>query len=505
METSETPVSNSDSLRRAEIDRSVKAPVLFFFTNAAMWLLASTVLGLIASVKIFYPQFLDYDWLWFLNYGRLQPVHMATLVYGWAMQAGLGTALWLIARRSLVPLAGGQGSMIVAGIFWNIGVTIGVFGVILGGSTSLQWLEFPVFVWPLLLVSYLIIAWKMVAHYILAQKKDGYQLVSRYVMVGLFAFPWLFLTANLFLNHYANSTPLGAFGAGINAWYVSSLILLFFTPIGVAASYYFIPKITGKPVYSFQLAQFGFWGLIVLGGWTGFNKYMAGPLPAWMPGVSGMAWVLLLVPAGVLALNNHMTTLGKHGLIESSPTLRFVFVGSFSYLIMAAIGALLGTFWGGSTMQFTHAEYGFHLLAIYGFFSMTMFGAIYYIVPRLTGCEWLSVRLIRNHFWFSVYGITALVVCMIVGGLAQGASTNSPDNWNQPFIGSITNARGYLIGRALAWAFILWSNTWFFIHLVLMVMGLGRRTSTPTLLVHDSHHDYVPGTIMSATTTEIEA
>lgn len=502
METSESTVSNYDSLRRADIDRSVKGPVLFFFANAAMWLLASTVLGLISSIKIFHPQFLDYDWLWFLNYGRLQPVHMITLVYGWAMQAGLGVAIWLVARRSLYPLSKGAGTLIAAGVFWNVSITVGVIGTLLGGSTSLQWLEFPAFVWPAMFLSFVMIAWRLVAHYIHAQKKDGYMLVSRYVLVALFAFPWLFLTANLFLSYFSVGSPLGAFGAGINSWYVSSLIFLFFAPIGVATSYYFVPKITGKPVFSYQLAQFGFWGLIILGGWTGFNKYMGGPLPAWMPGISGTALVLLLVPAGVVALNNHMTTMGKHGLIESSPTLRFVFVGSACYLVMSGVAALLGTFWGGSTMQFTHAEYGFHLLAIYGFFSMSMFGAIYYVVPRLTGCEWLSVRLIRNHFWFSVYGIVALVVCMLVGGLAQGASINTPDNWDQPFVGSIINARGYLIGRALAWAFILWSNTWFFIHLVLMVLGLGRRTSTPTLLVHDSHHDYVPGTLTSVTTTE---
>jgi len=66
---------------------------------------------------------------------------------------------------------------------------------------------------------------------------------------------------------------------------------------------------------------------------------------------------------------------------------------------------LISAFWTGSILQFTQAWYGYQIVAVYGFFSMSMFGAIYYIVPRLAGCEWLSVRLIRNHFWFSVYGI----------------------------------------------------------------------------------------------------
>lgn len=502
METTDTTVSNSDSLRRAAIDRSVKGPVLFLFANAALWLLASTIMGLIASVKLVKPGFLDYDWLWFLNYGRLQPAHLTALVYGWAIQSGLGASVWLLARRSGVALERGAGSMVTAGVFWNIGVTLGVVGIFFGGNTSLTWLEFPAFVWPLFLVAFLIIAGRMVLHYNAVQRENWFFLSSWYILAGLFCFPWIFATVNLLLNHYAPASPLGAIGAGINAWYVSNIIWLFFTPVGLGACYYFIPKITGKPVYSGQLAQLGFWGLVVLGGWTGYQKYMGGPLPAWMSAVGGTAALLLLVPAGIVALNNHLTTEGKRGLIETSPTLRFVFVGSFCYVLMSGVSALLGTFWTGSNTQFTYAEYGYQLLAVYGFFSMTMFGAIYYIVPRLANCEWLSARLIRQHFWFSVYGISAMVVCMLVGGLFQGTSVNSPDNWNQPMVGSVINARGYLVGRSLAWVFILWSNFWFFVHLVFMVLGLGRRSTTPTLLVHDRHHDYVPGTLTSVTTKE---
>jgi cytochrome c oxidase cbb3-type subunit 1 len=497
----ETPVSTSptsDSIRRAAIDRSVKAPVLFLFASAAMWLLASTVMGLIASVKLVNPSFMDPDWLWFLNYGRLQPAHLGTLVYGWAMQAGIGAAIWLLARRSGAVLERGAGIMVAAGVFWNVGVTLGTIGILAGQSTSLQWLEFPAYVWPLLFLSFLIIACRMVAHYARHFKGSGFTLSSHYVLAGLFCFPWIYLTANVLLNHYALDTPLGAFGAGVNAWYVSALILLFFAPIGLGLCYYFVPKITGHPVHSYQLAQLSFWGLIILGGWTGMQKYMGGPLPAWMPGIGGMASLLLLVPAGIVALNLHLTTKGKHSLIESSPTLRFVFAGSFAFVVMCGVGALIGNFWTGTSLQFTHAEYGYQIIGVYGFFSMTLFGAIYYITPRLAGCEWLSARLIRNHFWFSVYGIAALAVCMVAGGLAQGQSLNSPGNWDQSMVGSIINARGFLIGRALAWAFILWSNFWFFTHLVFMVLGLGRRSVAPTLLHRDHHEEPVAASAPAA-------
>ena len=161
----------------------------------------------------------------------------------------------------------------------------------------------------------------------------------------------------------------------------------------------------------------------------------------WAAGFAGAAMVLLVYPAVIVALNHHLTTAGQHSKIQTSPTLRFIFVGSFSYVVMSVVAAVLGTFWFGGILQFTYAEYGFHLLALYGFFSMSMFGAIYYIIPRLAGCEWLSARLIRQHFWYSVYGIATLVICNLVGGLAQGDSVNAPDNWNLSFIGAIVKAR----------------------------------------------------------------
>ena len=119
---------------------------------------------------------------------------------------------------------------------------------------------------------------------------------------------------------------------------------------------------------------------------------------------------------------------------------------------------------------------------------MCIFGAIYYIVPRLAGCEWLSVRLIRNHFWFSTYGIASIVVTSLVAGLQQGGDLNNPEMWDQDFMQLAMNARPYMIARAISWALITWSNIWFLIHLMLMVAGLGRRSSAPTLL-HSAHDD----------------
>jgi len=485
--SSAEPDTLADNLRRAAIDKSVKGPVLFLFLNGAFWLMASTILGVLAAVKLFSPSFLGDCPV--LQYGRLLPTHINALVYGWGIQAGLGVMLWIMARRSGQELKAGKSLLYVAGVFWNIAVTLGLLGILFGGSTSMEWLEMPKWVWPILLVSFLAFAWPMVTMFGRAFRPEGFMVSTWYILGACFWFPWIYITANVALHCLPG---LGALAAGINAWYVHTTILLFFAPVAIGSAYYFIPKVTGQPIASSQLAKLGFWMLAVLGGWTGMQHYMGGPLPAWMPAVGAMTGVLLLIPVGVVGLNHHLTTLGKHGLVASSPTLRFTFFGALFYPVSGLMLALLSAFGTGSSLQFTHAWYGFQIVAVYGFFSMCVFGAIYYIVPRLAGCEWLSVRLIRNHFWFSTYGIATIVVTSLVAGLQHGGDLNQPEMWDQSFQNVVWNANGYVVGRAIAWALITWSNVWFLIHLILMVAGLGRRSSAPTLLEHDHHDDPLP-------------
>src|SRR5207244_1835659 len=88
--------SDTEQLERARIDASTRVPVLMFYASAMVWLLIGTLLAGFVSFKLHSP-----DWLSdvsFLTWGRLRPVHMNVMVYGWASMAAMGTAIWLMAR-----------------------------------------------------------------------------------------------------------------------------------------------------------------------------------------------------------------------------------------------------------------------------------------------------------------------------------------------------------------------------------------------------------------------
>ncbi len=471
-------ITPEDILQRAAIDRSTRLPVLFFFTSAAAWLLAATLLGLVSSIKLVAPGFLGIDWL---NYGRSQPAFLNALLYGWAFQAGLGVMIWMMARLCRTELKNPI-TLVVAGHFWNAGVAAGVIGILSGYGTAMKWLEFPSFAWPILLVSYsMIVVWLVV---MFAARRKGHVFISQwYLLAACFSFPWIYLTANLFLNVFQQS---GVAGPAIAAWYANNVIFLWLVPVGLASSYFIIPKIVGKPIHSYQMASLAFWALVAISPWAGAQALIGGPLPAWIPTIAGGAQVLLLVPVLAVALNHYLTVRGSHKLVELSPSLRFTFFGSIGYVITSVSAALLCslTLSRFTSFSFTHDAVAF--CGLYMFFTMTMFGAIYFIVPRITGCEWISGPRIRFHFWWSAYACIALCVLLLAAGFSHGAAT---DTWDSNMENAIIFSKGYLIGQILAWIFLIVANGVFLHHLALMVCNRGRKAGSATLIHQPAPYD----------------
>lgn len=475
--------TDQDALLRAGIDRSLRHPVMFFMTSGAAWLAVSIVLGIIASTKVHSPGFLSgCSWL---TYGRVFPAHINAFIYGWGFQAAFAVIIWMMARLSRKECTS-AGIILTAGHIWNLAVSLGLAGILSGNGTGMPWMEFPSFVWPVLLFSYMAIV--IGAFIQFRVRPEGHVYISQwYFLAAMVWFPWVFITANTLL-HCLPGHPLMA--AGINAWYKSALIFLFFTPVALGTAYYLVPKVTGHSVHSYSLAKLGFWSLAVIAPWAGMQKLMGAPIPYFLPYLGAAATVLLFVPAIAAAVNLLRTVLSSPEVVASSPSLRFTIAG-IAGLALLAVSAVVFNL-PETTLpltQFSLSGYGFEILALYGFFSFVMFGAVYFIVPRVTRREWLSRRLIKIHFLLSVYGIMTVALVALFGGLQQGIGQ---EDWQQPWEGAATRAFPYAVATTIAWYFILISNIFFFIHLALMWLRLGRRSSHPTLLVSDHSHGAGP-------------
>lgn len=464
--------SEVDQVERALIDASTRVPVLVFYTSAVVWLVLGTIFAALASFKMHMPDLLSGTAP--LAWGRVRPAHMNIMLFGWASMAAIGTSIWLMARLCRTTLRHPLLLMTGAG-FWNLGVFVGVVAILAGASTGYQWLEFPPYVAMILFVAYsLVMSWAML---MFRFRREGHIYITQWYLLGAFLwFPWLYGATQIMLF----VVPVqGVMQAAVNWWFANNFMFLWLGAVGLGTAYYMIPKVIGRPVYSYHLAAIGFWTYALFASWTGMQRLVDGPFPAWMITASIAAAILTIIPVATVGLNHHMTMRGHFQLLRYSPTLRFTVFGAIAYTVFSVVGVGISLRSIARFVHFTEASVAYTHLGLYAFFSMIMFGSMYYIVPRLVGREWRYASLIKLHFWASAYGIMLMVLMLMVGGLVQGRDLN---NTALAFTESTASILAYLRGRSLSGLLLTAAHFVFAFHFGMMLFGLGRTASMPTFL-----------------------
>jgi len=468
----EVTTSDVERVERALIDASTRLPVLVFYTSAIAWLLLATLLGILTSFKMHSPDFLSGPP--FLTWGRIRPAHLNALIYGWGSMAGMGTAIWLMARLCRTTLR--HPLLLIAGAaFWNLGVLMGIGAIVAGNTTGYEWLEFPGFSAFTLFIAYLLImTWALI---MFRYRRRGHVYITQWYLLGAFLwFPWLYAATQIMLFIFPVQ---GVMQAAVNWWFANNLLFLWFGSIGLGTAYYMIPKVIGRPVHSYYLAAIGFWSFALFSSWTGMQRLIDGPFPAWMITASIAAAILTIIPVATVGLNHHMTMRNHFPLMRYSPTLRFTVFGAISYTVFSLVGVLISLRSVARYLHFTQASIAYSHLGLYAFFTMVMFGSMYYIVPRLVGREWRYATLIKVHFWTSTYGIGLMTLMLFAAGLAEGGAL---DNASMTFVDSLNYVPMYLRGRSLSGLLLTISHFVFAFHFGLMLLGLGRTASVPTFL-----------------------
>ncbi len=401
----------------SEIDASIRFPALFFVVAAILWLVVGTGLTLITALQSYQPGFMS--GCEFVTYGRLYPAATNAMLFGWGCNVIFALGLWLIARLSLAPIRSG-GILIVAGLFWNFGLKISLFGILASDLTSAEFLELPGYSTPLLLISYALIgAWGILAFR--ARQGEGVYVSQWYILGAFFWFPWIYMIAQFMVVWFP---ARGVVQSITGSWFAYSFQNLWLTPMALATAYYVIPKVIGRPIHSYALALLGFVSLALLGSWTGMVQLIGGPIPVWISSVSIVAAVMMVVPVITVALNLYLSVKGERTTVWRSPALRFVMFGVLSYFFASMIGSIMAFRSVNEIAHFTTFATGQNQHVVYAFFSMVMFGGLYFMVPRLTKREWPSPTLIYLHFWVSAFGITIVVVSLLAGGWLAGNQMN---------------------------------------------------------------------------------
>ena len=452
----------------SDIDVSCRLPLMVLFISAAKWLVIGWVFELMASIKFHDPNFLaDYSWL---TYGRVHPAFTNSVIYGFCLQASFGVVLWLLAQMGNVSLAH-RWLVTVGAIVWNLGLTIGIIGILAGDSTGFEHLEIPGYASILVLIGYLLIGlWGVVTFH---QRRQRGLLASHwFFFTALFWFPWIYSTANLLLVTF----PVrGMAQAVISWWYSQNLLVVWLALVGLGAVFYLIPRLAGREEQNRYTALFAYWILILFAGWGGVPN--SAPVPAWLPTLSTIGTVLALL-AYVAAPLHVCESLGCSlaPVRRNAPVSFFVFaIGAFTISGFARAGIALGD--PTQTLHFTWISPAITQLNFYGFFAMVMFGAIYIILPRLLGVGLPWPKLVRAQFWLSSIGLVLIVLPLAIGGLLQEAKLGDP---RQPFIEVMRSSLMFLRVSTVGDLLLLLANLLFLANVLGLVVGFYRARAVAT-------------------------
>jgi cytochrome c oxidase cbb3-type subunit 1 len=402
--------------RLSRVEASLRGPFLLFFVSAVVWLLAASLLAVVASLGLgsLLAPFPDCAWL---TYGRVVAVERNLFVYGWGFNAFFAVNLWLLSQLGRFEFRNGWLAAL-GGVVWNLGLAYGVVRIFAGELNGFALLEMPREVGPVLAVAFLLAAfWPLVAF---ARRPTGHTFASQWFVVGAsFAFPLVYLLAQLMVLWVPAS---GVVQAVAHSWFVSNVLLLWLGASALAATYYFLAKVLERTIAAYYLAPVAFWTFFLFAGWTGPAALVGSPVPLWVQSAGVVAAAMLLVPVIITALNFHgtLSTQGGWARAWNDTTLRFVSFGAVAFTLFGLLQGLVAFRGPSALLRFTSFGGGIEHLLTYAFATMVLFGAAYFILPRLTGSLWPSAKLVHAHFWGSALGILGCLTAWLFGGWQVG-------------------------------------------------------------------------------------
>ena len=389
----------------------------WFLISSVSYFFIVGIIALLIAAKFVWPQLLGT--IPHLSYGRLRPLHVNGMLFGWLLAADMGLTYYLIPRLCGVKLWSEKLGLATVAL-WNVIILSAVVSTLMGWNQGLEYAELPL---PLDVA--VVVAWIMFGANIfgtIATRKYTQMYVSIWYTMGTILWTaFVYLTGN-----FAVLFATGVNQANLNWMYVHNAVGLIFTPVGLALAYYFIPKASNNPLHSHKLSMIGFWSLAFVYVWTGAHHMIHGPISQWLQTISIVFSVMLLIPVWAVVYNFFATMRGQWDQMRNNVPLKFLMSGVVFYLLTCFQGPMHALRSVNAIVSKTDWIPGHAHMAVLGAFSFFAIAGCYYVVPRLFKQALYSEALANWSYWLFLIGGVGFFVTLWLGGFWQGWQWNNP-------------------------------------------------------------------------------
>ena len=387
------------------------------------WGVVAFAMGDLIAWQLVFPELnlgLEYT-----TFGRLRPVHTSAAIFAFGGNALLATSLYVVQRTNRTNLFGGESGGLIIFFGYQIFILLAATGYVAGITAGKEYAEpeWYVDIWlTIIWVIYLLVFLGTV----MKRKEPHIYVANWFYLAFIVTVAMLHIVNNL-------SLPVSWFGAksyslysGVQDaltqwWYGHNAVGFFLTAGFLGIMYYFVPKVAGRPVYSYRLSIIHFWALIFLYIWAGPHHLHYTALPDWAQTLGMVFSIMLWMPSWGGMINGIMTLSGAWDKLRTDPVLRFLVTSVAFYGMSTFEGPVMSIKAVNGLSHYTDWTIGHVHSGALGWVAFISFGAMYYLLPRMYGYTRLySVRLVNYHFWISTVGIVLYITAMWISGIMQG-------------------------------------------------------------------------------------
>jgi cytochrome c oxidase cbb3-type subunit 1 len=417
-----------------------------------IWGIVGMLVGVIIAAQLWLPA-LNFDIPW-LTYSRLRPLHTNAVIFAFGGSALIGTSLYVVQRTCHVRLfAGGLASLVFWG--WQLVIVAAAISLPMGWTQSKEYAELE---WPIdILITIVWVLYAVVFFGTIIKRRVSHIYVANWFYAAfIITIALLHIVNNLSVPVTATKSYevyTGAVDAMVQWWYGHNAVGFFLTAGFLAMMYYFVPKQTEGPVYSYRLSIVHFWALIAIYMWAGPHHLHYTALPNWIQSLGMVFSLILLAPSWGGMINGIMTLSGHWHKLRTDPVLKFMVVALSFYGMSTFEGPMMSIKTVNSLSHYTDWTIGHVHSGALGWVAMMTIGSLYSLTPRLMGKKIMySVKAVDAHFWIATIGIVLYIASMWIAGVMQGLmwrAFNDDGTLTYSFIETIAATKPYYVIRLL--------------------------------------------------------
>lgn len=391
-----------------------------FAVMTVIWGIVGMLVGVLIAAQLVWPE-LNFDTPW-LTYSRLRALHTNAVVFAFGGSALFATSYYVVQRTCHTRLfSDGLAAFTFWG--WTLIILLAAITLPLGITSSKEYAELE---WPIdILIAVVWVVYALVFFGTIIKRK------VKHIYVANWFYGAFILT--IAVLHIVNSAEVpvsltksysaypGAIDAMVQWWYGHNAVGFFLTAGFLGMMYYFIPKVSQRPVFSYRLSVVHFWALISTYMWAGPHHLHYTALPDWAQSLGMVFSLILLAPSWGGMINGIMTLSGAWHKLRTDPVLKFLIVSLSFYGMSTFEGPMMSIKTVNALSHYTDWTVGHVHSGALGWVALVSIGSMYALIPWVFNKEGMySTKLVDTHFWIATVGVVLYISAMWIAGVMQG-------------------------------------------------------------------------------------